>query len=224
MPRLAACGVIAVFAAIASATEIDARLQVLSDAPDPGFERPAAARGPATYREALAEWTSAEAVNAWLGAHFVYDPSRAAALSETARAAAARQPAIHEPEAFFDVPRGVCVDLARFGVASLRAVDPTARAAYLMIEFEPVRVSGQTLRRHWMATFQREGSHYFFADSKRPGHLAGPYASVDDFIAEYGAYRGRSIVSYRVADGYERRQRQLAPRALRDERTSPAAP
>jgi hypothetical protein len=180
------------------------------DAPDPAHPRPAAtADAPASYPQALADWRSAEAVNDWLGARFTYDRDRALALSETARAAGGRT-AVIEPQAFFAAPHGVCVDMARFAVATLREVDPAAQASYLTIEFAPVEIAGRTLRRHWMAAFRRDGRYYFFADSRRPGHLAGPYASVDEFVAEYAAYRGRAVVSYRLADSYERSLRRRA--------------
>ena len=79
-----------------------------------------------------------------------------------------------------------------------------------MIEFAPVTIAGNTLRRHWLATFERDGQHYFFADSKRPGHLAGPYASIAKFIDDYAAYRGRDVIAFRVVDTYERRTRAMA--------------
>jgi hypothetical protein len=125
---------------------------------------------------------------------------------------------IHAPDAFFSVPQGVCVDLARFAVDTLRAIDPAARPRYLMIEFDPVTLSGQTLRRHWVALFERDGQQYVFADSKRPGHIAGPYADVQDYIADYARYRGRSIVAHREADSYERRLRTAASRQPIDAR------
>jgi hypothetical protein len=81
---------------------------------------------------------------------------------------------IYQPHKFFAAPSGVCVDLSRFAVETLRHIDPDARASYLMIEFAPVTIGGNTLRRHWLASFTRDGKYYFFADSKRPGHIAGP--------------------------------------------------
>lgn len=200
--------------ALAAAAQTDSRLATLSDAPDPAFIRTAATSDHATYRDALAAWRSAEDINAWLGASFRYDAARAMALSETARASGAPV-AIVEPDRFFAAPVGVCVDLARFAVSSLREVDANAQAAYLMIEFEPVQVSGQTLRRHWMAVFKREGKFHFFADSKRPGYMAGPYDSVETFLADYGDYRGRRIVGFRLSESYQRRMRTLAPKADR---------
>jgi hypothetical protein len=177
-----------------------------SDAPDPGYARPRATAGPASYEAALATWRAAESVNDWIAARFEYDGARASAMSESARAAGGRT-VVHEPEAFFARPRGVCVDLARFTVATLRRVEPQAQAAYVMIEFDPVVKDGQVLRLHWLASFRRDGAWYFFADSKRPGHIAGPYAGVEPFIAEYAVYRGRPVVSYRITDTYERRLR-----------------
>ncbi|MBP6899142.1 MAG: hypothetical protein KBC73_03575 [Burkholderiaceae bacterium] len=187
-------------------------------APDAATRRPLpAADAPSSHAEALRRWTSAEAMAGWLGAHFEYDATRALALSETARQArpADATHTIHTPEAFFARPRGICVDLAHFAVATLRQIEPQAQAAYLMIEFEPVQIAGQLLRRHWLAAFQRDGRHFFVADSKRPGHLAGPCASVEQFLADYAAYRGRPIVAHRLLASHQRQLRRQAPRALR---------
>jgi hypothetical protein len=138
------------------------------------------------------------------------------ALSETQRGSGERL-AIHEPEDFFTAPSGVCVDLSRFAVETLRRLDAGLNARYLMIEFAPVTLAGNTLRVHWLASFTRDGGHYFFADSKRPGYLAGPYASAQAFVARYAGYRGREIVSFRELDSYQRRQRQYAARLPRGE-------
>ena len=187
-----------------------------SDAPE---ARPALAAGvklPASYAEALGTWRSVEEVNAWIGARFEYDFNRAARLSETQRAMTGRV-AIHSPEAFFGKPEGICVDLARFGVETLRAIAPAAKPRYLMIEFDPVVIKGNTLRRHWVVQVERDGGLYFFADSKRPGHVAGPYTSVEAYIAEYSRYRGRPIVAHRSLDSYERRLKARAEKTVRAE-------
>jgi len=182
-----------------------------SDAPDPEIARTAEFKAAASYRDALRLWHNAEDVNAWIGASFRYDTARAVQLSETQRQRNGRLPII-APADFFAVPSGVCVDVARFAVESLRVVEPAARPRYLMIEFDPVSIAGNTLRRHWMVSLERDGKHYFVADSKRPGHIAGPYASTDEFIAEYARYRGRRIVSFVERDSYERTMRTLAVR------------
>ena len=113
-------------------------------------------------------------------------------------------------------PRGVCVDVARFAVESLRVIDPQAQAGYLMIEFNPATLSGQTLRRHWVATFERDGQLYVFGDSKRPGHFAGPYADAAAFVADYARYRGREVVAFRQLPTFERQRRQLANKQARE--------
>ena len=154
-------------------------------------------------------WQGATDVNDWIGARFEYDMARAMRLSETQRERNGRMP-ILEPREFFVAPSGVCVDLARFAVETLRVVDPGARPAYVMIEFDPVAIAGNTLRRHWVVSFRRDGKQYFFADSKRPGHIAGPYESTQEFIAEYARYGGRPIVSFREVESYERKTRTLA--------------
>ncbi|MGQ0510633.1 MAG: hypothetical protein ACT4P9_08455 [Betaproteobacteria bacterium] len=187
-----------------------------SDAPE---SRPAVAAGlklPASYTEALAAWRSVEDVNAWIGARFEYDMNRAARLSETQRAQKGRVE-IHKPEAFFAAPSGICVDLARFGVETLRAVAPETKPRYLMIEFDPVVIKGNTLRRHWVTQVERGGQFHFFADSKRPGHVAGPYASVEAYIEAYSRYRGRPIVAHRSLDSYERRLKARAEKTVHSE-------
>ena len=74
---------------------------------------------------------------------------------------------IYNPSEFFDTKTGVCVDLARFGVETLRRIDPSSDPQYLMIEFEPIYLKGNMLRLHWLVRFKRDGKIYFFADSKR---------------------------------------------------------
>jgi len=81
-----------------------------------------------------------------------------------------------------------------------------------MIEFDPATLSGQLLRRHWVATFQRDGALFVFGDSKRPGHLAGPYADAAAFIDDYARYRGRTVVAFSELPSYQRQRRQLAVR------------
>lgn len=188
-----------------------------SDAPDSRPPHQGAVDLPASYAEAIGKWRSPTEVNAWIGARFEYDHDRAMKLSESQRALGPSV-RIYQPEAFFDRPAGVCVDLARFAVETLRAVAPAANATYLMIEFDPVAISGNTLRRHWLAMFEHDGQLYFFADSKRPGHIAGPHGTIAEFIDHYAQYRQRRIVSYRALQSYERRLKQPAAKAARDER------
>lgn len=196
----------------------------MPDAADPASDAPEARVIPgshfkdaASYAEALKAWQSAEDINAWIGAKFQYDMSRAMRLSETQRQMNGRMP-ILKPEAFFAAPNGVCVDVSRFAVETLRTIDPAARPMYVMIEFEPVSIGGNTLRRHWITSFERDGRHYFFADAKRPGHIAGPYLSTQEFIAEYAQYRGRQIVSYSEVESFERKARTPAVKQVRGER------
>jgi hypothetical protein len=187
-----------------------------SDAPEARGSRPQAATGPASYGEALTRWRTPEDLSAWIGDHFEYDPPRALLLSETQRQQAQARLPIHDPEAFFGAPHGICVDLARFGVETLRGIAPDSDPGYLMIEFDPVSRQGQVLRRHWVASFRRAGMLYFFADSKRPGHIAGPYAVVADYIAEYAAYRRRPIVAFKELPSYQRQTQARAGKQFRN--------
>jgi hypothetical protein len=190
-----------------------------SDAPEHRVAVAAAVRQAHSYDEALSLWRTVEDLNAWIGARFEYDAARALQLSETQRRRNGSLP-IHEPRSLFAAPLGVCVDLSRFAVETIRAIEPQARPAYLMIEFAPVAVAGNTLRRHWLVVIEREGQRYFLADSKRPGHIAGPYPTTSAFIADYASYRGREIVAYRELPSYQRQRRALA--ALPAARAAPA--
>jgi len=162
-----------------------------------------------SYAQAVQAWRTPEDVNAWIRAKFVYDSERSMLLSETQRARTPGPP-IYPPAEFFAAPKGICVDLSRFGVETLRAVAPDLKARYVMIEFNPAVIRGNTLRRHWVASFEREGKHYFFADSKRPGHIAGPYDTTHAFLDDYAKYRGREIVAFRELESYKRRTRTPA--------------
>lgn len=197
------------FVCLAACTSTAAGADWLSDAPDPRYAAQTAFRDARSYDEALRVWRGVEDVNGWIGARFEYDRSRAMQLSETQRSQSGPV-AIHRPDAFFTAPSGVCVDLARFAVETLRAVEPQAKPAYVMIEFAPVTVAGNVLRRHWLVAFERDGKRYFFADSKRPGHVAGPYSSTREFMEEYAHYRGREVVAFRELESYERKTRTIA--------------
>ena len=196
----------------ASAFAAPAAAQELPDAPDARVRAVAPRAGaPASYADALATWKAPEDIARFIDALFVYDRSRALALAEPADARAVR-PAIHRPEAMFASAEGVCIDLARFGVETLNRLDGSFAARYLMLEFEPVVIDGRTLRRHWIASFRRGGKVWFFADSRRPGHIAGPYDSVDAFIDDYARYRARPIVMWRESDTFLRTARAAATR------------
>lgn len=195
-------------ACLAACSSIPETADPYSDAPEAGRRPILSFTHAGSYQEALQAWQTPEDVNAWIGARFRYDLPRAVALSETQRNGSKRM-TIYEPQDFFDAPSGVCVDLARFAVETLRQIDPDSKPKYLMIEFDPIQIAGNTLRRHWLASFRRDGKHFFFADSKRPGHIAGPYADTQEFIDAYAKYRGRHIVAFRELDSFQRRQRSL---------------
>jgi hypothetical protein len=180
-----------------------------SDAPEARTVRSHGAFDPTTYDQAIAQWQTPEDVNEWIGARFEYDSPRALLLSETQRVNKARLP-IHAPEQFFKDPRGICVDLARFAVESLRNIAPDLKPTYVMIEFDPISIGGNVLRRHWVTSFKRAGMQYFFADSKRPGHIAGPYATTSEYIAEYSQYRRRQIVAFKDLPSYRRQMKVRA--------------
>ncbi|MGE5841131.1 MAG: transglutaminase-like domain-containing protein [Deltaproteobacteria bacterium] len=180
-----------------------------SDAPDSPRDSTAVFKAADSYEHALQVWKTPEDVSAWIASNFSYDSDRAMRLSENQRAKSSDF-SIYTPSQFFATRSGVCVDLARFGVETLRSTDPKSDPKYLMIEFAPMHLAGNTLRLHWMASFRRDGRIHFFADSKRPGHIAGPYKETADFIRDYEQYRGRKILAFREAESYQKQQRSQA--------------
>ena len=189
-----------------------------SDAPDETAREPKRFIDAPSYAAAMRLWKTPEDLAAWADGNFSYDMARAKCFAAPVDGTSLTRH-IFTPEQFFTEPSGICVDLARFGVESLRELIPDAGVQYLRIEFEPVVINSVTLRVHWLALFQRDGKYYFFADSKRPGHLAGPYESIPAFIADYETYRQRAIVSFQNLDTFQRQQKKQMQR-----RHSPTAP
>jgi hypothetical protein len=177
-----------------------------SDAPEHTRDSNAVSKAAESYEHALQVWKTPEDINAWIAANFTYDNTRSMRLSETQRAEKERF-AIYKPLEFFAYKTGVCVDLSRFAVETLREINAHYDPKYLMIEFDPIQINGNTLRRHWLASFKRDGKTYFFADSKRPWYIAGPYNDTQAFINEYEQYRGRKIIAFRELASYQKQRR-----------------
>ncbi len=177
------------------------------DAPAKPGSKTGRPSGPANYSQALKQWRRVEDISRWIGRHFIYDRQRALRLSESQRARRGRV-VIFPPERFFQRPRGVCVDLARFGLETARRVEPASKPEYLLIVFEPRVMGGEVFRRHWLVLFQRQGRYYYFADSRRPGQVAGPHVSLTSLLKKYAAFRQRKIVSFRLLTDYKKRNRQ----------------
>jgi hypothetical protein len=180
-----------------------------SDAPEYTRDPAALVKTVGSYEHALQVWKTPEDISAWIAANFSYDMARAIRLSETQRTKHDRF-LIYTPSEFFATKSGVCVDLSRFAVETLRDIDPRSDPKYLMIEFDPIHITGNTLRRHWLVSFKRDDKIYFFADSKRPGHVAGPYHDAREFIRGYERYRGRRIVAFQEVESYQKHQRARA--------------
>jgi len=181
----------------------------LSDVPDCPHESTVSLATVSSYEQALSLWKTPEDISGWVAAHFSYDLTRAMQFSETDRTKN-EQPLIYTPSEFFNSKTGVCLDLVRFGVETLKMIDPQSRPRYLMIEFSPMQINNHVLRFHWLGTFRRGGKIYFFADSKRPGYIAGPYDEIQDFVREYEQYRGRKVLAYKELDSYQKRQQMKA--------------
>lgn len=178
----------------------------LPDEPEVGRDETISNQMIDSYTQALGIWKTAEDINQWVGASFTYDRARAVKLSSN-RKDGDNQISVYKPFEFFETKTGVCVDLARFGVETLKKIDPNSDPKYLMIEFEPIQINGNTFRLHWLVSFKKDGKKYFFCDSKRPGFLAGPFNSTQAFIDEYEQYRGRRIISHREMKSYQKKKK-----------------
>jgi len=165
------------------------------------------------YEAQILKWQKPIQIHRWIAANFTYDRARAIALSETQRSRGVRF-RIHHPASFLRQPAGICVDLSRFAVETMRRIAPQAQPKYLKIKFDPVRIKGNVLRLHWIASFRRQGKFYFFADSHYPRRLSGPFKSVASFIKTYQDARGRRIISYRLVDSYRKERRKMRKRTM----------
>lgn len=158
------------------------------------------------YAQALVLWKSVKEVNQWIGQNFHYDISRAIALGN--KRENGPKPAIFSAEELYSIKSGICVDLSRFAYETLKMIDPEREAYYLMIDFEPIEIQGSVIRKHWVMAFKENGSFYVMADSKIPGVISGPYASIESYIKEYEAFRGRKIESFKLLNDYKKKKKQ----------------
>ncbi len=206
-----------VFLLLASTANVIHPAESSSDAPEYTPDSTVLFKVADSYEDALRNWKTPEDISAWIAANFSYDMARSLRLSETQRTKNG-QFSIYHPAELFNTKAGVCVDLSRFGVETLRRIDLESDPRYLMIEFDPIHVAGNTLRFHWLVSFKRDGKTYFFADSKRPGHIAGPYNKTQEFVQDYERYRGRKIVAFREVESYRKQRRTRALKVQRSEK------
>ena len=183
----------------------------LPDEPEFGRDLSVHSQAADSYNQALGIWKTAEDINKWVAIRFIYDTARAIKLSSNQRRKN-NGISIYNPSEFFEIKAGVCVDLARFGVETLRIIDPNSDPKYLMIEFDPMQINRNAFRLHWLVSFKRDGVQYFFCDSKRPGYIAGPYKSTQIFISEYEQYRNRKIVAHRELESYKKQRKTQSPK------------
>ncbi len=160
-----------------------------------------------SYKEALKSWKSPKDISVWIGSNFSYDMNRAMTLSETQRSKK-KKLSFYTAKEFFDKKTGVCVDLSNFAYKTLKSISPHLRAKFLMIKFDPIKIKGNILRMHWLTSFKMNGKYYFFADSKRPGTIKGPYNTPNEFISEYEQFRQRKIVSFKLLDSFKKKKKR----------------
>jgi hypothetical protein len=155
-----------------------------------------------SYAKAVSNWTTIEDVNNWIKNSFIYDMNRAKLLANNSKSKG--QIPIYTPEQFWVIKKGMCVDLSRFAYETAKSIDSTSYVKYLKIEFEPVEIEGNKFVNHWIVAYKENGSYSFFADSRRPGIIDGPYTTVEEFIRYYEKFRGRMINSFELLDAYNK--------------------
>lgn len=196
----------------ASAQTADSTIKKLSDAPDMPVNLTAnkSLKSFLPYDESIHQWKSMTDINNWIKDNFQYDLERAKQLA--GNSPSRNSTAIYTPAELFNKGKGVCIDLARFAVETLHKIDTTKQVNYLLIEFEPLTISGRIITKHWLAVYKDTSGYYIFADSKRPGHAEGPVALMEDFISNYQAFRNRKIISWNIIPTYQKRK-QLSSRS-----------
>ncbi|MFY0602688.1 MAG: hypothetical protein JXQ93_01980 [Flavobacteriaceae bacterium] len=157
---------------------------------------------PTSYKMALQQWKTVIEINDWIKNNFKYDMERAKKLAENGSGRGKVN--IYLPDDFYQIKKGICVDLSRFTVETINKIDSSKNARYLMIEFEPITIDGKIIRKHWVSMYENNQGYYLLGDSKRPGHIAGPFEKIDDFIKKYEKYRERKIVSWKVLLNYKK--------------------
>ena len=188
------------------AQTLDGQLKKLSDASNDSTLRPNETSSLISYETALKQWKTLTNVNTWIKENFSYSIERAKQLAENSPTR--EKTGIYSPSELYQLRNGVCIDLTRFAVETINLLDSSKHMQYLMIEFEPIIIDSSVIKKHWMAVYQDSSGYSFLADSKRPGHIAGPYKNVETFITEYQTYRGRKIISWKVLSSYKKNQKK----------------
>jgi len=188
------------------AQTVDRQLKKLSDESTDSIPRQSVTSELLSYEKVLQQWKTVSDVTNWIEENFRYDIERAKQLAENS--SIREKTNIYSPVELYQAKKGVCIDLSRFAVETINLIDTSKHIQYLMVEFEPIVIDGRIIKKHWMAVYQDSSGYYFIADSKRPGHIAGSYENVDNFIAEYQTFRDRKIVSWKVLTSYEKKKIQ----------------
>ena len=145
----------------------------LSDAPNETSFNKASLTYPTSYGKALQQWKTVTAVNDWIKNNFSYDMERAKSLAENGSDRGKVN--IYSPDEFYQVKKGICVDLSRFTVETINNIDAFNNTQYLMIEFEPITIDGKIIRKHWISVHEDINGYYLLGDSKRPGYIVEPF-------------------------------------------------
>ena len=66
-----------------------------------------------------------------------------------------------------------------------------------------------------MIIYKENDQLYIMADTKRPGHISGPYNAMSEFITAYEDFRKRKIISYKITDTYKKRLKKRLRKSLK---------
>jgi len=159
-----------------------------------------------SYEVMIKTWQTVYDVNNWIARNFRYDMQRAMQLASNSDAR--EKTRIYNPEELYNTKKGACIDLVRFAYETIKSIDSTIYLKYLIIEFEPLQMSDRIFRRHWLVIYRENNHLYLMADTKRPGHISGPYTDISNFINQYEQYRERRILSYKLTDTYKKKRKK----------------
>lgn len=164
------------------------------------------------YNEALNKWKGAEDIVNWLSLNITYDVERSVYIKKLADKIKLlvvqneetnkynNEFFSYRAQDFLAYKKGVCLDVARFGVSSLNKIDPNLNARFLKIKHVGIKKDGIIRVSHVMAIYKKQDEFFIFADSKKMDRHSGPYKDIHTFITIYEKFLGQKIKSYKVID------------------------
>jgi hypothetical protein len=112
-----------IFTLIIGWSDVSHSGELLPDEPEAERDLSVHSQTVKSYNQALDIWKTAEDLKKWVSMSFVYGKARAIELSSDQREKN-KGVSIYNPSELFGTNAAVCVDLARFGVETLKIIEP----------------------------------------------------------------------------------------------------